>query len=63
MANEAPTGGYVQATPRTGVAALDIFSLESLGWFDTDVDDLPLLYSFSLGTNVRIRDKVDRCRL
>lgn len=44
--NAAPTGGYTEATPRTGVAALDTFTLESLDWSD-DVDDLPLLYSFS----------------
>lgn len=50
VANAAPTGGYVEATPRTGVAALDTFNLESLGWSD-DVDDLPLTYSF--GSRVR----------
>lgn len=44
--NAAPTGGYIEATPRTGVAALDTFTLESLDWSD-DVDDLPLLFSFS----------------
>lgn len=46
MTNAAPTGGHVEATPRAGVAALDTFTLESLDWSD-DVDDLPLMYSFS----------------
>lgn len=46
MTNAPPTGGHVKATPRTGVAALDTFVLESLDWSD-DVDDLPLTYSFS----------------
>lgn len=43
--NAAPTGGSIEATPRSGVAALDTFLLESLGWTD-DVDDLPLQFSF-----------------
>ena len=46
VANAAPTGGHVEATPRAGVAALDTFTLESLDWSD-DVDDLPLTYAFS----------------
>lgn len=43
--NSAPYGGYVDATPRVGTAAQDVFLLESLGWTD-DVDDLPLVTSF-----------------
>ncbi|CAN0146388.1 unnamed protein product, partial [Pylaiella littoralis] len=46
MVNAAPTGGRIEATPRAGVAALDTFTLESLDWSD-DVDDLPLVFSFS----------------
>lgn len=34
------------ASPTAGTAALDVFVLESLEWTD-EVDDLPLLYSFS----------------
>ncbi|CAM9462230.1 unnamed protein product [Ectocarpus sp. 4 AP-2014] len=44
--NAAPTGGHVDASPRAGVAAVDPFVLESLDWTD-EVDDLPLLFSFS----------------
>lgn len=36
----------MEAIPRAGTAALDTFSLQSLEWTD-DVDDLPLLHSFS----------------
>ncbi len=46
VTNAAPTGGHTEATPRTGVAALDSFSLQSLDWSD-DLDDLPLVFSFS----------------
>eukprot|EP00903_Cladosiphon_okamuranus_P012876 g12026.t1 len=46
LANAAPSGGYIEATPRLGVAALDTFYLECLSWSD-DVDDLPLTFSFS----------------
>lgn len=46
IVNSAPYGGHVEATPRTGVAVLDNFLLESLEWTD-DADDLPLLFSFS----------------
>ena len=34
------------ASSTAGTAALDVFVLESLEWTD-EVDDLPLLYSFS----------------
>lgn len=51
--NAAPTGGHVAATPRTGVAAVDNFLLESLEWTD-EVDDLPLTYSFWY-TNGQVR--------
>ena len=44
--NAAPTGGFVEAFPRAGSAAVDKFSLQSLEWTDV-VDDLPLLYSFA----------------
>lgn len=44
--NSAPYGGHVEAVPRVGTAALDTFLLQSLEWTD-DVDDLPMLYSFS----------------
>ncbi|CAM9342946.1 unnamed protein product, partial [Ectocarpus sp. 12 AP-2014] len=44
--NAPPTGGHVDASPRAGVAAVDLFVLESLDWTD-EVDDLPLLFSFS----------------
>ncbi|CAB1100232.1 unnamed protein product [Ectocarpus sp. CCAP 1310/34] len=43
--NAPPSGGYVQATPRAGVAAIDMFSLEALLWED-DIEDLPLKVSF-----------------
>ncbi|CAN0146525.1 unnamed protein product [Pylaiella littoralis] len=46
VVNAAATGGRIEATPRAGVAALDTFTLESLDWSD-DVDDLPLVFSFS----------------
>eukprot|EP00752_Nemacystus_decipiens_P011504 g10216.t1 len=46
VVNAAPTGGYVDASPRAGSAAVDSFSLQSLEWTD-EVDDLPLLYSFA----------------
>lgn len=46
VVNAAPTGGYVDASPRAGSAAVDTFSLQSLEWTD-EVDDLPLLYSFA----------------
>lgn len=46
MINSAPYGGRIDASPRTGIAALDAFLLESLEWTD-DADDLPLFYSFS----------------
>ncbi|CAM9935318.1 unnamed protein product [Scytosiphon promiscuus] len=44
--NAAPTGGSVDASPRAGLAATDMFTLESLGWTD-EVDDLPLMFSFA----------------
>ncbi|CAM9178731.1 unnamed protein product [Ectocarpus fasciculatus] len=44
--NAPPTGGHVDAAPRAGVAAVDTFVLECLDWTD-EVDDLPLLFSFS----------------
>ncbi|CAM9232454.1 unnamed protein product [Ectocarpus sp. 6 AP-2014] len=43
--NAPPSGGYVEATPRAGVAAIDMFSLEALLWED-DIEDLPLKVSF-----------------
>ncbi|CAM9473958.1 unnamed protein product, partial [Ectocarpus sp. 8 AP-2014] len=43
--NAPPSGGYVEATPRVGVAAIDMFSLEALLWED-DLEDLPLKVSF-----------------
>ncbi|CBJ26947.1 conserved unknown protein [Ectocarpus siliculosus] len=43
--NAPPSGGYVEATPRAGVAAIDMFSLEALLWED-DLEDLPLKVSF-----------------
>ncbi|CAM9699138.1 unnamed protein product [Ectocarpus sp. 12 AP-2014] len=43
--NAPPSGGYVQATPRTGAAAIDMFSLAALLWED-DIEDLPLKVSF-----------------
>ncbi|CBJ26948.1 conserved unknown protein [Ectocarpus siliculosus] len=43
--NAPPSGGYVEATPRAGVAAIDMFSLEALLWED-DIGDLPLKVSF-----------------
>lgn len=49
--NAAPTGGHVDASPRAGVAAVDTFVLESLDWTD-EVDDLPLLFSFSYNNEV-----------
>ena len=48
--NAPPTGGYVDASPRAGSAAVDMFSLQSLEWTD-DIDDLPLLYSFAYTNN------------
>eukprot|EP00903_Cladosiphon_okamuranus_P005952 g5878.t1 len=50
VVNAPPTGGYVDASPRAGYAAVDIFSLESLDWAD-DVDDLPLLFFFAYTNN------------
>ncbi|CAN0052654.1 unnamed protein product, partial [Sphacelaria rigidula] len=47
LVNSAPYGGYVDAAPRAGTAAIDTFALESLGWGD-DADDLPLVFSFSV---------------
>ncbi|CAM9766978.1 unnamed protein product, partial [Ectocarpus sp. 12 AP-2014] len=43
--NEPPSGGYVEATPRAGVAAIDMFRLEALLWED-HIEDLPLKVSF-----------------
>ncbi|CAM9232606.1 unnamed protein product [Ectocarpus sp. 6 AP-2014] len=43
--NAPPSGGYAEATPRAGVAAIDMFSLEALLWED-DLEDLPLKVSF-----------------
>lgn len=60
MTNAAPTGGHTEATPRTGVAALDSFSLESLDWSD-DLEDLPLVFSFSY-INGQVRYNAARCR-
>lgn len=50
VTNAPPTGGYVDASPRAGSAAVDMFSLQSLEWTD-DVDDLPLLYFFAYTNN------------
>lgn len=44
--NSPPYGGHIGASPKAGVAAFDTFLLESLEWSD-DVDDLPLMFSFS----------------
>lgn len=49
--NAPPTGGHVDASPRAGVAAVDTFVLECLDWTD-EVDDLPLLFSFSYNNEV-----------
>ncbi|CBJ29756.1 conserved unknown protein [Ectocarpus siliculosus] len=50
--NAPPTGGHVDASPRAGVAAVDTFLLESLDWTD-EVDDLPLMFSFSYNNEVQ----------
>lgn len=57
VVNSAPHGGYVDAAPRAGVAAVDTFFLESLEWSD-DADDFPLMFSFSVAYGqVRARDR------
>lgn len=57
IVNAAPTGGHVDASPRAGIAAVDTFYLESLGWTD-DVEDLPLTFSFSyINGQVRSRTR------
>lgn len=56
VANSPPHGGYVDASPRAGLAAVDTFVLESLEWSD-DAGDFPLTFSFSVAYGqVRVRD-------
>lgn len=44
--NEPPTSGYIDISPRSGLAALTEFTVSALLWTD-DVDDMPLSYQFA----------------
>lgn len=55
VVNAPPTGGYVDASPRVGLAAVETFLLESMDWTDK-IEDLPLMYSF-MYTNNEVRSE------
>lgn len=45
LVNTPPSGGFMTNTPTEGIALETVFSFSSVGWI-TDVDNLPLTYSF-----------------
>lgn len=52
-ANRPPTSGFVDVTPRSGIAAIDEFEFRALQWTD-DTEDLPLRYMMAYVVEGRV---------